>query len=230
MSDSKCLKPGCVGRLYSRGLCYDDYQYAASLVRRGRVDWETLEKAGKCLPSQPKRNSKKSQWIVDGVVVEKTAKQSKFEERKLARGKFGQICEMPPISHWPDRDQEFNWAKSNLCRWMLSQQDMLEWVFQKAKHLDLIVFNPETKLWCGVNHPEAAKIPKKSPERSAQKEKDSDLEEETPPTDKECIACGAKADVVVDGFKFCGKCAPAPKEEQKVDFKEIGKQVFQEGA
>lgn len=52
---------------------------------------------------------------------------------------------------------------------------------------------------------------------------------EKPTPEHPCISCGLPAVTIVDGFKFCGKCAPEPQPEKpKIDFREIGRQVFGE--
>lgn len=62
---------------------------------------------------------------------------------------------MPPLSHWPDRSQPFEYEKSEVIQWirkLLRKRDPIEdavYVFQFSSHLNAIVFDRETKLWQG---------------------------------------------------------------------------------
>jgi hypothetical protein len=54
-TDKKCLHPECHRPVHVRGLCTKHYQTALYQVERGQINWETLERARKCLPRKTGR-------------------------------------------------------------------------------------------------------------------------------------------------------------------------------
>ena len=61
-----CLYPGCEStERGGRGLCAKHYVAARYLVKKGSVTWESLEKAGKCIPVSVKRGV--NVWFMEGV-------------------------------------------------------------------------------------------------------------------------------------------------------------------
>lgn len=60
---------------------------------------------------------------------------------------------MPPLSHWPDRSQPFDWNKSEVAEWIKAHIDNdVQYVFEFGKSLDALKFDRETKLWRGNPH------------------------------------------------------------------------------
>lgn len=61
-----CLNPSCHRTVMARGLCRNCYATAAGLIRRGKISWEELEKAGKSLPSQHKlvKHGSVTEWLL----------------------------------------------------------------------------------------------------------------------------------------------------------------------
>lgn len=58
---------------------------------------------------------------------------------------------MPPLYHsLPGR--EFDIHKSEVIKWLISQQSILQYIFDKAKDGGFIIYNPETKKWQGKNY------------------------------------------------------------------------------
>ena len=58
---------------------------------------------------------------------------------------------MPPLAHWVG-DQPFDIMASAVVGWLVAQPDIRQWLFQQAKDRRLIVFDPTTRTWCGVQH------------------------------------------------------------------------------
>ena len=56
---------------------------------------------------------------------------------------------MPPLIHWPDRSQPFDYAKSEVMQWLTSQPEVHHWLFTKLKERGLIVFDKESGKWMG---------------------------------------------------------------------------------
>lgn len=64
------------------------------------------------------------------------------------------ISRMPPLNHWPDREQAFDVTQSEVSRWLLAnlgEAELLQVVFDYARSEELIYFSRETKLWRGMD-------------------------------------------------------------------------------
>lgn len=61
---------------------------------------------------------------------------------------------MPPLTHWPDRSQPFDYARSEVIAFIMSRcgvpQSTAVRIFNSANDKGVIRFNRDTKLWCGV--------------------------------------------------------------------------------
>ena len=69
-----------------------------------------------------------------------------FTDTKL----FRTACLMPGgKSHWPDRGQPFDIAKSEVVQWLISQPKIQDWLFERLKESQAIVFDAATKTWSG---------------------------------------------------------------------------------
>ena len=64
------------------------------------------------------------------------------------------IRTMPPLSHWPDREQPFDKAQSHVVQWIASMLDTTIDTAENIRHNAAaekqIVFDPITKLWQGI--------------------------------------------------------------------------------
>ncbi len=60
---------------------------------------------------------------------------------------------MPSLPHWPDRDQPFDYANSQVIAFIMDRCDVplktAIRIFDSAGHKGVIRFNRETRLWCG---------------------------------------------------------------------------------
>ena len=61
------------------------------------------------------------------------------------------IRSMPPKSHWPDKSQPFDVLGSEVAEWIISQPDIRQHLFNKARDRGLIVFDQDTGCWRGVD-------------------------------------------------------------------------------
>lgn len=62
-----CLTPSCGNMLTTggrRGLCQKCYGAATLLVATGKAKWKKLEKAGKALPTPPRRDERRISWFL----------------------------------------------------------------------------------------------------------------------------------------------------------------------
>jgi hypothetical protein len=74
----------------------------------------------------------------------------KNPEKVRIRSHFVEIAShMPALSHWPDRSKPFDYQDSDVCHWLLSQPGVKQWLFDKARNMGAIVFQPETETWVG---------------------------------------------------------------------------------
>ena len=55
--------------------------------------------------------------------------------------------------NWPDRGQPFDIAKSEVVGWLISQPEIQDWLFERLKESQAIVFDAATRTWSG--HPAA---------------------------------------------------------------------------
>ena len=63
---------------------------------------------------------------------------------------FRTACLMPGgMQHWPDRGQPFDIAKSEVVAWLISQPEIQDWLFERLKESQAIVFDAATKTWSG---------------------------------------------------------------------------------
>lgn len=64
------------------------------------------------------------------------------------------LADMPPLSHWPDRDLPFDHANSQVLAYVRDRfgisMDLAIRVFNYANAKKVIRFNRETRLWSGV--------------------------------------------------------------------------------
>lgn len=64
------------------------------------------------------------------------------------------LADMPTLSHWPDRNQPFDHANSQVLAYVRDRfgisTDLAIRVFDYARYKKVICFNRETSLWCGV--------------------------------------------------------------------------------
>lgn len=65
--------------------------------------------------------------------------------------KLNVCATMPPLPHGVT-GQPFDISKSEAAAWIVSQPDILQYVFDRAKSAGLIAFDPDTRLWTGVDH------------------------------------------------------------------------------
>lgn len=59
------------------------------------------------------------------------------------------ISQMPPKSHWPDKPEKFDVMNSEVCKWLSSQPEFMDWCIQKARDMGAIEFRDDK--WVGVN-------------------------------------------------------------------------------
>jgi len=68
--------------------------------------------------------------------------------RKRSRLMF-MLSQMPPKVHW-DKESDFDPLKSEVCQWLATQPEFMNWAMQKAKDLGAIEYKDEK--WVGVNY------------------------------------------------------------------------------
>jgi hypothetical protein len=87
--------------------------------------------------------------------MKKNGNSVQLEKREISKRRsklIYVISQMPPLSHWPDREKAFDINKSDVCRWLVQRVELLDWLLQKANALGAIEYDAETKLWRGVNY------------------------------------------------------------------------------
>jgi len=57
----------------------------------------------------------------------------------------------PPLTHWLGHDQSFSIAQSEVVKWLIKQPEVLQLVFNIAKHSGAITFDLDSRCWRGVN-------------------------------------------------------------------------------
>lgn len=62
---------------------------------------------------------------------------------------FAVASKMPSGLHHSFPDQPFNIEESEVIHWLLSQPDVLNYLFQKVKDSDAIVYDSKSKTWHG---------------------------------------------------------------------------------
>lgn len=82
-----------------------------------------------------------------------------YRKNGVAKSKF-MVCasKMPGRAHWPDRSKEFDYRDSEVVKWLLEQPDTWNWMFQKAHDMGVIIFDPATKLWHGIDTEDGRRI------------------------------------------------------------------------
>ncbi len=64
------------------------------------------------------------------------------------------LADMPELSHWPDRSQPFDFARSEVIAHVRDRfgvsQDLAIRIFDYARYKGVIRFNRDTRLWCGT--------------------------------------------------------------------------------
>ena len=71
--------------------------------------------------------------------------------RKRKRSKRLEIAkQMPPLYHTlPNKD--FDIRKSEVVKWLISQPEIMQYIFSHLKDIGFIAYNQATKKWEGVN-------------------------------------------------------------------------------
>lgn len=60
---------------------------------------------------------------------------------------------MPPLRH-SIPEQDFDWKTSEVMKWLLLQDEIRSWIWQQITNSKYIIFDPETRTWCGVEYSE----------------------------------------------------------------------------
>ena len=64
------------------------------------------------------------------------------------------VATMPSLSHWPNREEPFDYAKSEIIRFIMAQcgvpLNVAVRVWNSVRINDVIKFDPELRLWSGV--------------------------------------------------------------------------------
>jgi len=76
-------------------------------------------------------------------------------EHPLAPRKYWPLLEdMPGLNHWPERNQPFEYANSEVTAFIMARcgvsQKTAARIFDSANKKGVIKFNRDTSLWCGV--------------------------------------------------------------------------------
>ena len=60
---------------------------------------------------------------------------------------------MPSLPHWPNRDQPFDYANSQVIAFIMARCDVSQKtairIFDSANQKGVIRFDRQTRLWCG---------------------------------------------------------------------------------
>jgi hypothetical protein len=73
------------------------------------------------------------------------------QEFKDAKTKAEVVAsKMPPLSHYPDQEQDFDIRKSQVVQWLIQQPEVLQSLFNYYK-VRSVKFNPITQKWSGIN-------------------------------------------------------------------------------
>jgi hypothetical protein len=64
------------------------------------------------------------------------------------------LADMPVLAHWPNRDEPFDYARSEVIAWVrdrfgVTMDDAIR-IFNYARYKKVVIFDPITKLWCGT--------------------------------------------------------------------------------
>ena len=64
------------------------------------------------------------------------------------------VADMPALAHWPDRDQPFDYANSQVIAFIMARCDVSQKtairIFDSANQKGVIRFDQQTKRWSGV--------------------------------------------------------------------------------
>jgi hypothetical protein len=64
---------------------------------------------------------------------------------------FHKASTMPAgLRHWPDKSQPFELFKSEVISWLISQPEILSYLFSKLHNSGAIQFDPNTETWHGA--------------------------------------------------------------------------------
>lgn len=66
--------------------------------------------------------------------------------------------QMPPLSHWPDREKPFELGNSEVCKWFMEQPWFWHWLITKAVDAGAIVFDKTSGKWVGSQTDEGQAI------------------------------------------------------------------------
>ncbi len=58
--------------------------------------------------------------------------------------------DMPPLAH--STSKPFDITKSEVAKWLVSQPEVMQKIFNMASNRAVIKFNSETQMWQGVNY------------------------------------------------------------------------------
>ena len=83
------------------------------------------------------------------TVTTMNTKQSQAHARREKL--HGLAGDMPPLSHYPDRDQPFDPACSDVLRWIADRPELVQVIFNKMKDCGAIIFDPDTRTWRGCH-------------------------------------------------------------------------------
>lgn len=61
------------------------------------------------------------------------------------------VKSMPPLIH-SKKGETFNIAESEVAKWIASQPDIMQKIFDTARYHGVIEFDPETGTWQGVDY------------------------------------------------------------------------------
>ena len=63
-STETCLVPDCDNDRHIRGLCRSHYNYATTLILRGKTSWEEMVRLGKALPAK-RKTAPGNTWLIE---------------------------------------------------------------------------------------------------------------------------------------------------------------------
>lgn len=78
------------------------------------------------------------------------------EELRLPKGavskQFQVVKQMPPLKH--KKSSPFDIMESDVCKWLMFQPEILQYIFNRINNSGFIKFNPDTGTWQGVDYQE----------------------------------------------------------------------------
>lgn len=60
------------------------------------------------------------------------------------------LSEMPALSHYPRKPEEFDILDSEVVQWMAKNRAIMLWLFDAARQSKTIVFDAQSECWRGV--------------------------------------------------------------------------------